>query len=230
MGDGQWKTKTIPFSGAMTLIVSIFVFVFYYYDIFPDDFFVIRVFGLSTIYTFLSLVSNNSKEILKKTIEQVWDISRTDGITPKERKDIILNFLEIAVSRWNKYWIMFQKIVLGNEPLQTKKEKLKNLISQIFKGEINIFQAIWIFTYLVYSILIGANIFQIPGPIDFLVNIGFFLVILFESGSIIGIGKFIMTLFETMSFESVKEVGAQLATLERLIMNGSKAYYLFDLQ
>lgn len=224
------KDKEIPFSGAVTLIVSIFTFVFFYYDTFPSEFFVVRVFGLTTIYILLALVTKEMKELLRTTIEQVWDINKTSGLTPSERKLIIINFLGIAVSHWTKFWRMFQEIVNEKTDLKTTLNKLKNLLDKFLKGGINIGQALWIFLYLSYSVLISANFFQLPAPIDFLVNIAFFLAMLFQSGSIKGIGEFMFDIFTTLRPVDEKYVKSQLTTLENVIGTGSKSYYFFDLK
>lgn len=224
------KDKAIPFSGAMSLIISIFLFVYYFYDIFPSEFFVVRVFGLTTVYILLALISKEKREALGRTIEQVWNINATDIITPSERKLIILNFLEIAVSHWAKFWRMFQEIINEKTDIRTKIRKLKELGKEFLKGEINIAQAIWIFAYLTYSVLISANFFQIPAPIDFLVNIAFFIVMLFVSGSIKGIGAFMFDIFTTLRPVDEKFIKSQLTTLANVIMKGSKTYYFFDLK
>jgi len=224
------KDKTIPFSGALTLITSIFVFVYYYYDIFPSEFFVVRVFGLTTIYIFLALVSKEMREELKRIIEHIWGINRTDKLTPSERKLIILNFLEIAVSRWAKFWRMFQEIVNEKSDIRTKFRKLKDLGREFVKGEINISQAIWIFIYLAYSVLISANFFQLPPVIDFLINVGLFLVMLFISGKIKSIGEFMFDVFTALRPVDEKYIQSELITLESVIKTGSKTYYFFDLK
>jgi len=224
------KDKAIPFSGAITLIFSIFTFVYYYYDIFPSEIFVVRVFGLTTIYILLALVSKEMREELGKIMERVWGINRTDGLDPSERKMIILNFLEIAVSRWAKFWRMFQEIVNEKSDIRTKFRKLKDLGREFLNGEINIAQACWIFAYLTYSILISANYFQIPAPVDWIVNIGFFLIMLFVSGKIKGIGTFMFDVFTSLRPIDDKYIQSQLTTLENVIETGSKTYYFFDVK
>lgn len=221
------KTKTIPFSGAITLVVSLIIYAMFYKDMITDEIFLFRI-SLTNVYIVLALLSTNSKEFLKKTVEQVWEINKTNEISAIERKSIILNFLTIAVYKWNKFWRMFQEIVLSEKPIQEKMRRTKDLFRQIIKGEINLFQALWIFAYLSYSIIISSNFFQIATPIDFLVNIAFLLIILFESGSIIGIGAFIFEIFKTLIPVDEKYIQNQLTNLEHVIMNGSKTYYFLD--
>ena len=104
-------------------------------------------------------------------------------------------------------------------------DKLGDLFKRITKGEISLFQGLWIFMYLIYSILMASGVVAIEGPYDIILSIGFLLIILFASGNIKGITKFLEEVFRALKVESKEQVTGKLRVIESLIMNASKSYY-----
>jgi len=216
------KTRTIQANGAIILMTSLVTYLYAYMGLF-DTFYFVRLIGLSCLYIILALFSDDYRGI-GEMFDQVWKIQQTE-IPDDEKLDLIKNFLESAVADWYHYWVKFQTIANGKEPLTKKAEKLGCIFKRIVKGEISLFQGIWIFMYLVYSILLASGVIAIEGPYDIILSIGFLLIILFASGNIKGITKFLEEVFRALKVESQDQIKGKLRVIESLIMNASKNYY-----
>jgi len=225
----NFKKRTIKFSGVASLVISIGIFVYYYQEFFPSTFFIIRVAGFTSLYLILALASQDPSP-LEDILVQVWTINRKDKIKAEVKLEMILSFLERAITKWYGLFRRFQEIVNDDYQYSGKLKRLKENGKKVTQGEINIEQMSWIFSYLCYSIVISANLINISAPIDFLINIGFFIMILFASGGIKGIGTALVEIFETIKPEKGRKIEIQLHSLEKLIVQGSHSYYFFDIE
>lgn len=222
-------TITIPFSGALVFIASLIAYVFYYGNFLGGQFTAIKIVGLCSLYIVLALATDNMQGI-GGILNLVWSIHQTNGLTDAEKMDMIKAQLESAVGQWMKYWKMFQELVNGKEPLEKRWDLFVEQLKKIPKGEINLLQGIWIYGYLVYTLVFASKLLPISAPIDFIVSMGFLLVILFTSGKIRGITDFMGELFKQLAYTDENQIGSKLKLIEQLIMRGAKLYYFLDVQ
>lgn len=203
----------------MTTLITYLIAYMYLFD----ELYFIRLIGLSCLYIILALFSDDYRGI-GEMFDQVWRISQSD-IPDDEKLDLIKNFLESAVAEWYHYWLLFQTTANGRKVNEKRIQNIGDMFRRIIKGEISLFQGIWIFTYLVYSILISSGVIAIEGPYDIILSIGFLLIILYASGNIKGITKFLEEVFRALKIENKEQIKGKLRVIESLIMNASKNYY-----
>lgn len=214
--------RTIKSSGALVLIFTLATLVIQ--GIFFSTTCVFKIIGLTAIYMLLALLSDDSRGI-GQMFDQVWDIYITRTLKPDEKLEVIKDFIAAAVTKWDKYWELYQKVSKnGDFKKRTRKERLRSYVDKILHGEINIMQGIWIFVYLTYSVLF-CGVVQIPIPFDIIVIVGILMIILYTSGSIRGISKFMEEVFKTLHVEDESQIKTKLTLLETLIVNGAKNYY-----
>jgi len=216
------KTRTIKANGALILVTSLITYLIAYIGLF-DEFYFVRLIGLSCLYIVLALFSDDYRGI-GEMFDQVWKINQT-SIPDDEKLELIRNFLEAATADWYHYWLLFQTTANGLAPHTKKAQKIGDIFKRITKGEISLFQGLWIFMYLVYSILLSSGVVAIEGPYDIILSIGFLLIILFASGNIKGITKFLEEIFRALKVENADQIKGKLRVIESLIMNASKNYY-----
>ena len=226
------KQRTIKFSGVLTIIFSLIVWMIAYAAEIANPILIMRLIGLTSGYFILALISEDYRG-LGEMFSRIWDINQTDGIADDEKLNLIRNFLEAEVVKWNKYWNLYQSIS-QQKKIKDYPEFIKSVLKEytlrIIKGEVNVQQAGWIFAYLAHTLIMSANIFDIPIPIDILVSIGLMFIILFASGSIVGFGKFMTEFFKAVVGESEKQIKAILKLTEDLIITGSKSYYFITIK
>ena len=226
------KQRTIKFSGVLTIIVSLIVWMIAYSAEIANPILIFRLIGLTTGYFILALISEDYRG-LGEMFSRIWDINQTDGISDDEKLNLIRNFLEAEVVKWNKYWSLYQTISKQKDIKDYPQfivAILKEYTLRIIKGEVNVYQAGWIFAYLAHTLIMTANIFEIPIPIDILVSIGIMFIILFASRSIVGFGKFMTEFFKAVVGESETQIKARLKLAENLIITGSKSYYFISIK
>ena len=107
---------------------------------------------------------------------------------------------------------------------------LVKLATRAIKGEMTIWQGVWILGYFAYTSLIGANIYELPLPVDGVAMFGFAMGILFASGSVIGLTKFMGILFENLKPEGEKSIQKALTAIEKDIMKLGKKYFFVKLK
>lgn len=179
-----------------------------------------------SIYLVRALVSENAKGIEGK-FNTVWDIVVSPNIETDYKFELVKGHIKTAVSKWVHYWNEFGIIVLGDATLKTKWRRLKELWKRILEGEINEGQIIWVFLYLVYTLIVTANIWEIPRPYDIIINMAFLVVLLYASSNVIGLGQFLIDVFTTLAFGE-GEIESKLFELENVIRDGCQSYYFLD--
>ena len=152
-------------------------------------------------------------------IERIWYIIKNERESDGDAFELIKAFIEINVSKWNKYFMLWEEIVVGNK----KKERLKSLMTRIPAGSISILQFVWIVGYVVYHIIRKSILPELITDeyvflIDF-VGLGFFIL---TSGNVIGLKSFMVNVFECFSGE--KNVTQALSMLEAQIVVGARHY------
>lgn len=217
------KTRTITASGAAVLLISLMIYVFSFAGVF-SLIFSFRILGLTAAYLALALLSPDFRGISEMFYE-TWTILKFD-IPAKEKMDMIKTFLEATCAEWEKYWCLYQEIVNGGCIKPKQKYKLiYYYIKRMSKGEINLTQITWIYFYVCYSLLLSANYFFIPVPVDIIVSIGVLILILLSSGGIIGLTKFITEIFKLLDYEDEESIEKILRGLEVYIKRGAKKFY-----
>lgn len=217
----QIRQRTIKASGALVLIFTLTTLVIQ--SMFFNFGSMFKIIGLTSVYMILALLSDDTRGI-GQMFDQAWDIYITKSLNPNEKIEIIKDFIAATVTKWDKYWRLYQKITHKDYKKRTRKEQIRAYIKKIINGEINLIQAIWIFIYLCYSVIFS-GVVSIPIPFDILVIIGILLLILLSSGSIRGMTKFMEEVFKTLHVEDKSQIKTKLTLLETLIINGAKNYY-----
>jgi hypothetical protein len=211
----------------MSLLVSLWLFIYYTKDSFPSLMFTFKVGAMSSLYLVLALASKDMRP-LQDTLSLVWAINCAEEIAEDVRRGMILDFIERAVVKWRNLYYKFQEIVNESEVKQSRFTALKGYFKDIKNGEVSVAQIGWIMGYLVYSVIISANIFEIPAPIDFLVNFAFFIIILLSNGNIKGIGTVMSEVLETIKPSNTTKISTQLNNLKKIIKRGCHTYHFFD--
>ena len=222
-------TYTIPFSGTLVFIVSLIAYVFYYSDKLGDEFTNVKLVGLIAMYLILALASDD-KSGIGDMLLQVWDIHQTGGLEDDNKMKLIKSYLESAVTEWTKYWRMFQELVNGGDPLKTRGKKFLGAMKEIKEGEVNVLQAIWIYAYLIYTVVFSSGILPISEPVDLIISSGTLLIILFTAGKIKGFNDFMAELFKQLKFEDATEIKGKLEVLQQFIIKGAQRYYFLDIK
>lgn len=180
-----------------------------------------------SIFAIKSLLSKSYKP-MGYVFKDSWDIINQPGLDDEEKVTILRNYLESRMERWLKYWIKFKTIVCKDESWKSKWKHIKELLKEIYRGEINIYQLAWLILYYIYAILIVTNILEIPGPYDLVISLVFLAVIYYATGDLIGLGTILVHIFGLLSGaeteESIKEA---LIETEKDLKMGAQAYYFY---
>jgi len=224
--------RTLSFTGSMIFLVSLGTYLLINGSVFNPYYF-IRIFGLVALYVILALVTKDLRGI-DEMFSEVWTITQQEGISCAEKMDIIKAYLDSAVAQWHSYWVKYQDMVNGGSGKPSGKWRLfKYHMVQISKGEINLYQIIWIFIYTSYSILASVSFFALQAPFDIIISLGILLAVLLSGGQIVGISKTMIEMFKLLKCQE-DETGAslemRLRTIERLIMRASKNYYFLTIK
>lgn len=222
------KLRTIRFSGVITLIITLWGYSIAAAIYLKDPLFIIRVGLITTLYLIFALYTQDIS-VYADFLREVYDTTQTTMST-EEKLIHIKNICELEVDKWLKYWYMYQRIVKGKKIIWDITPQLKEVGERIIKGEITIGQGIWIFGYLTYSALIGANVFEINMPLDLVAIFGFLMGVLFASGSVIGLTKFMSILFHNIKPETETTVQKRLTTIEKEIQRISKKYFFIKIK
>lgn len=224
------RVRTIGFSGAITLISAIFIYATFAMNYYNDPMIFIRVGIVSTAYVLLSLITQDYFEI-SEFISEIWDTTQANSMSPDEKMIHIKNICELKVDEWIRYNYMYERIVRGNKKiLWDAKRQFSDVLKLFINGEITIGKALWIYMYLIYSVIIGVNYMASWIPFDFIIMFGFLLVILLAAGKAMGMGKFMKILFENIKPETEKTVKKALENIEHEIQMIAKKYFFIRLQ
>lgn len=170
---------------------------------------------MTGIYILIALATDTHKGVLR-IVERLWSING-NGESDEEKFLLIKSFLEINVTRWDKYWRLYEDIVNGRKLSSTKM-----YLKRIPKGSIDFKQFIWILAYILYCVFI-------PDPfmsdslnflIDFL-SLGFFL---FTGSKVIGLGAFMGNIFEAIKIGNEKRIKQSLQLIESQIVYGARHF------
>lgn len=201
------EKKGVSFIGAMTLMFTLIIF---------QDFFISNIESrqmfMLFVYIFIALASENYKGILR-LVERLWLING-NGDAEREKFLLIKSFLEINVTRWNRYWRLYENIVNGE-----KTSLWKIYIQKITKGSIDLKQFLWIFGYIVYCVFIPDPILK--DALNFIIDLcslGFFL---FTGSKVIGLGAFMGNIFEAIKIGKEDHIKQCLKLLESQIIYGA---------
>lgn len=228
-------SRKIGFTDAMIWIATLigYVIVFTGYGTNASDWngpiLIYKLGAIPCLSIVLALLTRNYK-MWKPVLANVWQIA-ISTVPLSEKQLLIQKNLEKIVDRWYSFWIQFQKIVLSKDPFEKKFDRLKLLFKEIYTGEINIFQMIWIILYLIYSLVVASNLFNVPIPIDFIINISFFTVLLYSKGNVAGIAQLLYQIFLCLApAKSETELKANMDRLVDELKENNEIYYYIDLQ
>ena len=204
------ERRGVSFIGAITLMFTLIIF---------QDFFIhnieSRQLFMVCVYILIALASENYRGVLR-LVERLWMING-NGDKDRDKFLLIKSFLEINVSRWDKYWRLYQDIVN-----KKKKSILKMYLLKIPKGSIDLKQFLWIFGYIIYCVFIPDPIMSqgLNFLIDFL-SLGFFL---FTGSKVIGLGAFMGNIFEAVKIGDEDHIKQSLQLIESQIIYGSRHF------
>jgi hypothetical protein len=176
-----------------------------------------RQLSMTFVYIFIALATDNYKGVVD-LVDTIWTING-NGDTEDEKFALIKSFIQINVTRWDKYNNMYDQIVEGKEGVGA----FKRYFMRIPRGVISLKQFLWILGYIVYSVFTPLLIEFDPAA-DFLIDLcglGFFL---FTGSSVIGLGAFMGDMFETIKVVKGKTVKQSLQLLESQIIFDSRRY------
>ena len=204
------ERRGVSFIGAVTLMLTLILFQdFYISNVQPRQLF------MTGIYILIALATDNYKGVLR-LVERLWRIN-DNGDSDPEKFLLIKSFLEINVTRWNKYWKLYEDIVNGN-----KISSAKLYIQNIPKGSVDLVQFLWILTYILYCVFIPDPFISVELNflIDFL-SLGFFL---FTGSKVIGLGDFMGNIFEAVKIGKEDHIKQSLQLIQSQIIYGSRHF------
>lgn len=205
--------KGVSFIGSLTMMLTLILF----HTFFMENISIRQLF-MTFIYIMIALATNDYKGVID-LVERVWHINN-NGDTDDEKFALIKSFLQINVTRWDKYNNMYDQIV--NE--KKGAGAFSRYLMRIPKGTISLKQFVWILGYIIYSVFSPNMIIINPG-IEFLVDLGGLAFFLFTGSSVIGLREFMGDIFE--SIKKGKPVKQALQLLESQIIYGSGTYGFF---
>jgi len=204
------ERRGVSFIGAIALMITLVVF---------QDYFILnmdsRQIFMVCMYILIALASDSYKGVLR-LVERLWTITG-NGNSEDGQFELIKSFLEINVTRWDKYWRLYEDIVNGK-----KHSSLKMYLLKIPKGSIDLKQFLWIFGYILYCVYIPASF--ISEGLNFLIDfigLGFFL---FTGSKVIGLGDFMGNIFEAVKIGKEKKIKQCLRLIESQIIYGSRHF------
>ena len=180
-----------------------------------------------SIFAVKSLLSKSYKPI-GYVFQDSWDIVKQPNLTDKEKYTLLKDYLEKKMEHWLKYWIKFKTIVCQDTSWKSKWFQIKELLKEIYRGEINLYQLIWMILYYVYAILIVTNILAIPGPFDLVIALIFLAVIYYATGDLVGLGTILVHIFTLLSgMQTEDDIRGALLEAEKDIKTGAQVYYFY---
>ncbi len=204
------ERKGVSFIGAMTLMITLIGF---------QDFYMchvtIRQLIMTLLYIMIALASDDHKGILQ-IVERLWSIGR-NGEEDENKFLLIKSFLEINVTKWDKYWKLYDNIVKGE-----KHSTLKMYLAKIPKGSISLKQFMWILVYILYCVFIPDPIMS--DALNFLVDFGSLGFFLFTGSKVIGLGDFMSNIFEAIKIGNEKKIKQALQLIESQIIYGARHF------
>lgn len=205
------ERKGVSFIGAMTLMITLIGF---------QDFYMcnvsMRQLTMTFLYIMIALATDSHKGVLR-LVERLWSISR-NGDSQDEKYYLIKSFLEINVTKWDKYWKLYDKIVNGE-----KHSAFKMYVAKIPNGSISLKQFLWILSYILYCVFVPDPFMseQLNFLIDF-ASLGFFL---FTGSKVLGLGDFMSNIFEAVKIGgNEKKIRQSLQLIESQIIYGSRHF------
>lgn len=189
-----------------------------------------KIIGIIVLYAIIGLIADDLRG-LDDLMKSVYDITVTKSdLSAQEKQTFIVSQVEAAIDQWLSLWILFEKIVKEEESLKTNTDLLLALLKKLPKGELNIYQALYIYAYFVYSIIFFVSDLTLNPIYDALIIVGVLILLLLSSGKMIGMSKFFIKVFKTLIPTSEEQIVHQLELLRQFIVQGNHVYYYLDLQ
>lgn len=209
----QTGKKGVSFIGSLTLMATLIIF----HSFFMENVSV-RQLSMTFVYIMIALATDSYKGVID-LVERLWSINN-NGDTADEKFALIKSFLQINVTKWDKYNNLYSEIVNNQKGISA----LRRYLMRIPKGTISLKQFIWIIGYIVYSVFSPEMIMTINPAVDFLIDLGGLAFFLFTGSSVIGLREFMGDIFESIKPMKNKSVKQALQLLESQIIYGSQHY------
>lgn len=170
------------------------------------------------VYICIALASDDYTGIIKM-VERVWSIN-DNGDNDDEKLQLIKSFVHHNVSRWVKYWNLYEEVVEDSK----HSSKLKTFLLRIPTGRINIKQFLWIISYILYAAYFPDIIPGFEEGFYFFIDLIGLSLFIFTGSSVIGMEVFMTNIFEAIKPVKDKTVRQSLQSLEAEIIYGAQHY------
>lgn len=222
------KRKGMGFTSTMAIYFTLIVFHSFFHPESADQPLAPNTMIMVGIYMAIGLASVDYKPI-SMMIERVWNMNCQDGVNDDSKLQTIRAYIAMNVNQWNKYNILYARIVDGDkDAVWSTGLKAREILLRIPKGELNLKQFLWIAGYISYNVLRSNGYLPfLPSEysdIDFLIDfmgLGFFSL---TSGTVIGLGSYMEKIFESIKPDKLIVVKESLRLLEQNIIFGARHF------
>lgn len=189
------NTYVISFSGFLTTLITLASMIFTSGGSLPDwTKWALTLFYIA-LYFFLALSTGEFHDIPEFT-SRLLLIFDDKGMSSEEKLMVIRDQLSLFSELFSKIFVEVKEFYSGGQKFHKTWEEIKTIFARAVHGTINMYQALWIFAYSGYQVLIRYNFFNIPEPLIYIVTLGFILGLALTSGNIQGIGKLLRNIYE----------------------------------
>jgi len=218
--------KRLKFMSALSFMISITTFCYWYYIPINEWDLFVRAGLLTDLYFVIGLASDKLNE-MKLLFSHSYDIWKTP-LNDAEKLNQIKSFVGRVTSQWVKYFRLWEEISQAKP--HSRLGFFIDMPKRIVKGNITVGQFVWIILNFIYTVVATSDIIDVPAPLDFVIMLMIFGIVLFASGSVSGMGETMAVFMKALMPTSEKEIRAYLDTLEGILSDAMRDYYMIALR
>ena len=198
------KSKpSISFSGVLAIIFSLITLVYTEESILPIWMPWVKFIGFVGLYFCLALAYGDINSVADIILGLLY-INEDDDHDIREKLIMVRNQLSLFTDMYCGIFTEVREVFKKKKKWHKAIQESKTIFKRIITGEVTIEQAIWIFIYVAYQILIVTNFINIPLPFDIILTIFFIFGLELTSKKIKGLGKLLGDIYSN-ALDSKKE-------------------------